>query len=146
MRLAALRPAQAVVTALVLTLALYAAAALAQEPAPATPAAPTIWAPLPPISEEERQRILKSLLLTASGDPDSGPGPLKVKFTVEIYEDDAEKPKFEWNFGDSSKPSHEQNPTHTYKKVGKYLATVRATEAKGRSGSDEVMIYVEEKE
>ena len=123
--------------------------ARAQEPPEATPAAtperPKVWAPTPVISEEEKKRILSTLLLFAQGDPDSGPPPLKVKFDVEIYEgDEAVKPKFEWNFGDGSPLSREKTPTHTYKQVGKYLVTVRAKDATGRGGKDEVPIYVEE--
>lgn len=144
MQIATPRLIQTAVISMVLAVAICSGKAVAQEPPQPTPEPPKVFAPPPVISEEERQRILKTLLLFGSGEPDSGPAPLKVKFTVEVYDDDAVKPKFEWNFGDGSKPSREQNPTHTYKKVGKYLATVRATDAKGRSGKDEVMIWAEE--
>jgi uncharacterized membrane protein len=87
---------------------------------------------------------MMKLLLFPDADPDEGPPPLTVHFTVEIYEgDEAKNPKFDWEFGDGSPVSHEQNPTHTYKRAGEYKAQVKASDATGRSGNDEVPISVE---
>lgn len=113
-------------------------AAQADRPKPPTP---------PRTLTPDEEEILNKLLLMGHGDPDSGAPPLTVQFDVEIYEsDEAVRPKFEWNFGDGSPASHEQNPKHVYKKVGKYTATVQATDATGRSGKDEVTIYVEQED
>ena len=88
--------------------------------------------------------ILQQLLLSTNADPDTGDVPLKVKFEAEVYEgDEAVKPKYEWDFGDGSAKSHEQNPTHTYKKVGKYTAQVTVKDATGRGGHDNLDIYGE---
>ena len=38
---------------------------------------------------------------------------------------------FTWNFGDNSPVSNEQNPTHAYAEVGKYLAVVTVTDPVG---------------
>jgi PKD domain-containing protein len=87
--------------------------------------------------------LLKLLVITEA-EPDSGPAPLKVQFKAEIYEgDDPVKPKFQWTFGDGSKSSNEQNPTHVYKKPGTYRVLVTATDVGDRTGSDTLEIDVE---
>ncbi len=87
---------------------------------------------------------MMKLLLFPDANPDEGPPPLTVHFEVEIYPgDEAKKPKFDWEFGDGSPVSHEQNPVHTYKHPGEYKALVRVRDATGRSGNDEVQISVE---
>ena len=49
---------------------------------------------------------------------------------------------FAWDFGDGGK-STEQNPSHTYDKVGEYTATLTVTDQKSNKGTDEIDIFVE---
>jgi len=107
----------------------------------ATPAAPR---PTQRQLTEEEQAILKKIILIAYADPDDGPAPLTVHFTIDIHSvDDPVHPKYVWNFGDGSREVHEQNPTHTYKKPGKYKATFRITADGDRAGADDVNIVVQ---
>jgi PKD domain-containing protein len=93
---------------------------------------------------EEEQAILRKIILIAYADPDEGPAPLTVHFSVDIHSvDDPEHPKYVWNFGDGSRVVHEQNPTHTYKRAGKYKATFKITADGERAGSDDVDIVVQ---
>jgi PKD repeat protein len=78
----------------------------------------------------------------AEAEPDEGAPPLKVQFTGSVEEDEGGPWKFEWDFGDGAK-STEQNPVHTYEKVGEYTATLTVTDQKGQKGSDEIDIFVE---
>jgi len=78
----------------------------------------------------------------AEAEPDEGAPPLKVQFTASVEEDEGGPWKFEWDFGDGSK-STEQNPVHTYDKVGEYTATLTVTDQKNNKGTDEIDIFVE---
>lgn len=78
----------------------------------------------------------------AEADPDEGAPPLKVQFTASVEEETGGPFTFAWDFGDGSK-STEQNPVHTYEKVGEYTATLEVTNQKGNKGSDEIDIFVE---
>ena len=78
----------------------------------------------------------------AEAEPDEGAPPLKVQFTASVEEDEGGPWKYEWDFGDGQK-STEQNPTHTYEKVGEYTATLTVTNQKGNKGNDEIDIFVE---
>ena len=49
---------------------------------------------------------------------------------------------YHWDFGDG-KSSTEQNPAHTYEKVGEYTSTLTVTNSKGQKGTDEIDIFVE---
>jgi hypothetical protein len=120
-----------------LALGVSAAPSSAQKPAAkkATPKAKTT---------EDMPPIWYKLLLFPEADPDNGPAPLTVNFTVTIYDDDVVKPKFTWNFGDGSRESHQQNVQHTYKKPGQYKATIRVTDANDRLGTDVLQIDVDE--
>ena len=78
----------------------------------------------------------------AEAEPDEGAPPLKVQFTASVEEDEGGPWKFEWDFGDNNK-STEQNPVHTYDKVGEYTATLTVTDQKNNKGTDEIDIFVE---
>jgi PKD repeat protein len=78
----------------------------------------------------------------AEAEPDEGAPPLKVQFTASVEEEEGGPWKFEWDFGDGSK-STEQNPVHTYDKVGEYTATLTVTDQKNNKGTDEIDIFVE---
>ena len=98
--------------------------------------------PAPTLTEED-EALLKKLLLHVSAEPDYGPAPLTVQFTVEHFAtDNPVKPKYTWDFGDGSKKSREQNPKHTYKKPGKYKAVIKVTDAVGQAGEDDLPIEV----
>jgi PKD repeat protein len=58
--------------------------------------------------------------------------PLIVKFTCKS----TGSPKFwSWNFGDKTSISKTPNPTHVYKKAGKYTVTLTVKNAKGQSST-----------
>ena len=78
----------------------------------------------------------------AEAEPDEGAPPLKVQFTASVEEESGGPFSFNWDFGDGSKGT-EQNPVHTYAKVGEYTATLTVTNQKGNKGSDEIDIFVE---
>jgi PKD repeat protein len=78
----------------------------------------------------------------AEAEPDEGAPPLKVQFTASVEEEDGGPWKFSWDFGDGSS-SADQNPTHTYAKIGEYTATLTVTDQKGNKGTDEIDIFVE---
>ena len=78
----------------------------------------------------------------AEAEPDEGAPPLKVQFTASVEEDEGGPWKFEWDFGDGQK-SADQNPVHTYDKVGEYTATLTVTDQKNNKGTDEIDIFVE---
>lgn len=78
----------------------------------------------------------------AEAEPDEGPPPLKVQFTASVEEETGGPFTFEWDFGDGTK-GNEQNPAHTYTKVGEYTATLTVANAKGQKGTDEIDVFVE---
>jgi PKD repeat protein len=78
----------------------------------------------------------------AEAEPDEGAPPLKVQFTASVEEESGGPFSFSWDFGDGAK-STEQNPSHTYTKVGEYTATLTVTNQKGNKGTDEIDIFVE---
>ena len=78
----------------------------------------------------------------AEAEPDEGAPPLKVQFTGSVEEDEGGPWKYEWDFGDGQK-STEQNPSHTYAKVGEYTATLTVVDQKGNKGTDDIDIFVE---
>jgi len=78
----------------------------------------------------------------AEAEPDEGAPPLKVQFTASVEEDEGGPWKFEWDFGDGQKRT-EQNPVHSYDKVGEYTATLTVTDQKNNKGTDEIDIFVE---
>ena len=78
----------------------------------------------------------------AEAEPDEGAPPLKVQFTGSVEEEAGGPFTFEWDFGDGQK-STEQNPAHTYEKVGEYTATLTVVDQKSNKGTDEIDIFVE---
>jgi PKD repeat protein len=78
----------------------------------------------------------------AEAEPDEGAPPLKVQFTASVEEETGGPFTFAWDFGDGQK-STEQNPVHSYAKVGEYTATLTVTNQKGNKGTDEIDIFVE---
>jgi PKD repeat protein len=101
-------------------------------------AAPPTTAPAAGIDDEAEYE----LDVIAEAEPDEGAPPLKVQFTASVEEETGGPFSFKWDFGDGQK-SAEQNPVHTYEKVGEYTAALEVTNAKGNKGSDEIDIFVE---
>ncbi len=112
--------------------------------APAT-TAPKAAAPttMPPMAEDDEEEY--ELDVIAEADPDEGEPPLKVQFTASVEEEDGGPFTFKWDFGDGQS-STEQNPVHTYEKVGEYTATLTVTDTKNNKGTDEIDIFVETEE
>jgi len=123
-----------------------------QESTPPPPAAPTAAAAAPeqpaaaPAAEEGDDEVDEdALVLLAEGEPDIGPVPLEVAFTVESLLDETMKePKYTWDFGDGSAVSNEASPTHVYEKPGSYTASIHIVDKDGQLGWDEVDIEAEE--
>jgi PKD repeat protein len=99
---------------------------------------PTTAAPAAEGEEDEEYE----LDVIAEAEPDEGAPPLKVQFTASVEEEEGGPWKFAWDFGDGGK-STDQNPVHTYDKVGEYTATLTVTDQKGNKGTDEIDIFVE---
>ena len=78
----------------------------------------------------------------ADAEPDEGAPPLKVQFSASVEEEEGGPFTFHWDFGDG-KNSAEQNPMHSYDKIGEYTATLTVTNSKGQKGTDEIDIFVE---
>jgi PKD repeat protein len=95
----------------------------------------------PPSAEEEEYE----LDVIAEAEPDEGAPPLKVQFTASVEEESGGPFSFKWDFGDGA-TSTEQNPGHTYAKIGEYTATLTVTDQKGNKGTDEIDIFVETEE
>ncbi len=57
-----------------------------------------------------------------------GPAPLTVNFADESL---GPISSWEWDFGDDSQPSYEQNPTHTYQDPGIYTVSLTVTDPQG---------------
>jgi PKD repeat protein len=103
----------------------------------AKPAAPTT-VPAPAAADDEEYE----LDVIAEAEPDEGAPPLKVQFTASVEEEEGGPFSFKWEFGDGQ-TSTEQNPVHTYEKVGEYTATLTVTDQKGNKGNDEIDIFAE---
>ena len=104
-----------------------------------TTAAPKATGTTPAPSAEDEEYELDVI---AEAEPDEGAPPLKVQFTASVEEESGGPFKFHWDYGDGSS-SDEQNPVHTYAKVGEYTATLTVTNQKGNKGTDEIDIFVE---
>src|SRR5512135_1969951 len=96
----------------------------------------------PPSTAAKAEDEEYELDVIAEAEPDEGAPPLKVQFTGSVEEDEGGPWRFEWDFGDGQK-SAEQNPTHTYQKVGEYTATLTVVDQKNNKGTDEIDIFVE---
>jgi PKD repeat protein len=112
-------------------------------PAPTTTVAPrpaataTTVPPAAAVDDAEYE-----LDVIAEAEPDEGAPPLKVQFTASVEEETGGPFTFGWDFGDGQK-STEQNPAHTYAKIGEYTATLTVKNQKGNTGTDEIDIFVE---
>ena len=93
----------------------------------------------PPAADAEEEYELDVI---AEAEPDEGAPPLKVQFTASVEEESGGPFTFSWDFGDGQK-SADQNPLHTYDKIGEYTATLTVTNQKGNKGTDEIDIFVE---
>ncbi len=72
-----------------------------------------------------------------------GIAPFKVAFNQKSFDyDDDDKLSYQWNFGEQGGTSTEANPTFTYTKNGVYTATLKVTDAAGKSSSDTLKIVV----
>jgi len=91
-----------------------------------------------PAAQEEEYE----LDVIAEAEPDEGAPPLKVQFTASVEEEGGCPFTYHWDFGDGQSSS-DQNPSHTYAKVGEYTATLTVTNQKGNKGTDEIDIFVE---
>jgi PKD repeat protein len=123
-------------------LAMLAACGGGEAPKPATPTttlAPRAAMPTTTMAPGDEDYELDVI---AEADPDEGAPPLKVQFTASVEEESGGPFTFAWDFGDGMK-STEQNPVHTYEKVGEYTATLTVTNQKGNKGTDEIDIFVE---
>jgi len=107
-------------------------------PAPGAPGTPPTTAPAAAGDDEAEYE----LDVIAEADPDEGAPPLKVQFTASVEEETGGPFTYSWDFGDGQK-STEQNPVHTYDKVGEYTASLEVTNGKGNKGTDEIDIFVE---
>lgn len=96
----------------------------------------------PAAAEDEEEYELDVI---AEAEPDEGAPPLKVQFTASVEEESGGPFKFKWDFGDGAS-STEQNPVHTYDKIGEYTATLEVTDQKNNKGTDEIDIFVETEE
>lgn len=105
-------------------------------------ATPTTMAPAADADEDEDAYELDVI---AEAEPDEGAPPLKVQFTASVEEEEGGPWTFAWDFGDGNK-STDQNPVHTYEKVGEYTATLTVTDSKNNKGTDEIDIFVETEE
>ncbi len=112
-----------------------------------TAAAPAVAAPFAHPTAggagADRGEFEDELVLMAEGEPDSGPAPLTVRFTVEsLVAERLENVRYTWDFGDGSATSNEASPTHTYERPGEYTVTARVVDSAGLRGWDEVYIEV----
>ncbi len=106
-------------------------------------ATPTTMAPAADAADDDEEEY--ELDVIAEAEPDEGAPPLKVQLTASVEEEEGGPWTFAWDFGDGNK-STEQNPVHTYDKVGEYTATLTVTDQKGNKGTDEIDIFVETEE
>lgn len=118
-------------------------ATVMSHPADAAQPAGSGGAPAGP-AEGDKPKV-EDCIVVMDGNPDFGPPPLAVTFSAEA-ECTSGEPKYAWSFGDGSAPSTETNPSHTYAKVGDYVASVTVTSPSGATATDELDITVEEDE
>ena len=109
---------------------------------PSTATTTTLAKATPPTTVPEAEEDEYELDVIAEAEPDEGAPPLKVQFTASVEEETGGPFTFAWDFGDGNK-STEQNPVHTYERVGEYTATLTVTDQKNNKGTDEIDIFVE---
>lgn len=76
----------------------------------------------------------------ASGNPTSGAAPLTVQFDGSASGGCPDY-TYAWSFGDGSSSS-DQNPSHTYERVGDYFASLTITDSKGTTSQRSVSLTV----
>jgi PKD repeat protein len=81
------------------------------------------------------------LSASATAAPASGPSPLAVAFQG-VPSGGVPPYTFDWDFGDGSPHSSQQNPTHTYTLGGDYTAVLKVTDSGGATASASVGISV----
>lgn len=113
-----------------------AAPVAATAAAPAAAGAPTAAA----APEAEKQEV--DCFVIVDAEPDFGAPPLVVNFVTET-DCTGEPVTFSWDFGDGTKGGNDAKPSHTYDKVGDYIAVVTATAPDGGHGTDEIDITVD---
>lgn len=112
-------------------------------PAAATPTQPSAAAAGATAAVVPEAGTEVDCFVIVDAEPDFGAPPLTVHFTTET--DCTGSPvTFSWNFGDGTTAGNDPQPTHTYAKVGDYIATATATAPDGGSGSDEIDVTVDE--
>jgi cytochrome c len=78
-----------------------------------------------------------------SADDTNGLAPHTVNFTSEVSDPEGQRLSYAWDFdADGKVDSRATNPTYTYTKNGVFHATLKVTDAGGRSSSDYVEIIV----
>jgi PKD repeat protein len=76
-----------------------------------------------------------ALTVTAAADTTSGTAPLTVNFTGTAA-NGTQPYTWEWDFGDGSAKSTQQNPSHTYNDPGSYAVTLKVTDSAAKTASD----------
>lgn len=95
---------------------------------------------------DDFEEVEDDLGLWVEAEPDYGPAPLTVKFTVEsLAKKEIPGPKYYWDFGDGTR-SNEPNPVHVYQKPGEYEVRLVIKDAYGVTGWDEIDVDVESPE
>lgn len=103
------------------------------------PAAERVESPSPTEATDEEGYELDVI---AEAEPDEGEPPLTVRFLGYVEEEEGGPWHFHWDFGDGG-TSTEQNPVHTYDRVGDFTAVFTVTDQNGDTGTDEIDIFVE---
>ena len=95
--------------------------------------------PIPTIASPDNPMVI----MFGDGDPDIGPAPLTVQFSISDPYMAFLNPEYHWDFGDGSPPSNQRSPVHVYEHPGKYTAQV-VVKDRGEEDEDTVDIVVEE--
>ena len=80
-------------------------------------------------------------LASCSATPMTGLAPLTVSFTGSGSDTDGSITLYYWEFGDGA-ASYSQNPNHSYKNKGTYIAKLTVTDNDGKTNSESVTITV----
>ncbi|WP_419211071.1 PKD domain-containing protein [Maribacter sp. X9] len=76
----------------------------------------------------------------ASSDVTQGDAPLEVAFSSAGSTDDVLIEEYQWDFGDGSVQSTEENPVHTFTTAGSYTVTLTGNGKRGERGPDGGML------